>query len=175
MNRHTVVSMIERRIEAITHPPKRLSKGDRGLATYSNEIRRLLDSVESLTVRGKRDRAIIGLMLYASATPRVIAAMRVHDYYVQRDEYWLNLSGRTPTVVSSPLASLLREYLDAAQIGDARTTPLFQTGIGDKPIRPIAGAHIINMIWRRAAEAGLRAPYCPVHKVSRIRQQQAAV
>jgi hypothetical protein len=124
-NRTVVMSMIRRRIKAISHPPTALAKGGRGLAPYGDDLQRLIDSIEPVTVTDLRDRAIIGLILYASTSPRAIAALRIGDYYVEGNEHWLNVIERAATAVVPPLDSLLREYLSAARIGDARTTPLF--------------------------------------------------
>jgi len=172
MSRKLAMLMIQHRIEAIVHPPEPLAKGGRGLAPYGADLQRLIDSIEPSTVTDMRDRAIIGLILYASASPRAIAALRVGDYYVQVDERWLKLIERAATPVISPLDSLLGDYLGAAQIGDQRTTSLFYlgNGNGDTPARPITPSYIVNLVRRRSAATGLKAPYRPVRKPSAIPQ-----
>ncbi len=52
----------------------------------SEEARKLLDSIESDTLIGLRDRALIGAIVYSFA--RVSAASTIGDYFQHRKRWW---------------------------------------------------------------------------------------
>ena len=45
------------------------------------ETRELLDSIESDTIRGLRDRALIGVLVYSFARIGAALAMTIDDYF----------------------------------------------------------------------------------------------
>ena len=49
----------------------------------AGEARGLLDAIDTGTLVGLRDRALIGLMVYSFARVSAAVAMRVADYYTQ--------------------------------------------------------------------------------------------
>jgi integrase/recombinase XerD len=53
----------------------------------AEQARRLLDSIDTSTMVGLRDRARISVMTFAFARVGAVVAMRVEDYYA-RDERW---------------------------------------------------------------------------------------
>ena len=69
------------------------------------EARQLLDTIDTATLRGLRDRALLGVMVYSFARVSAVVGMRVEDYYQQGKRWWLRLrkkgasttpSGRRP-------------------------------------------------------------------------------
>ena len=47
------------------------------------EARQLLDTIDTSTVRGLRDRALLAVMVYSFARVSAVVGMRVEDYYQQ--------------------------------------------------------------------------------------------
>jgi hypothetical protein len=57
----------------------------------SEEARKLLDSIETNTLIGPRDRALIGTMVYSFARVGATITMKVGDYPQHRKCWWLRL------------------------------------------------------------------------------------
>ena len=55
------------------------------------EARQLLDSIDTSTLRGLRDRALLAVMVYSFARVSAVVGMRVEDYYQQGKRWWLRL------------------------------------------------------------------------------------
>ena len=55
------------------------------------EARQLLDAIDTSTLQGRRDRALLGVMVYSFARVSAVVSMRGEDYYQQPRP-----SGRTP-------------------------------------------------------------------------------
>jgi pfkB family carbohydrate kinase len=57
----------------------------------SDQARVLLDSIDTSTLVGLRDRALIGVMTYAFARIGAVVAMRVEDYFANGKRWWVRL------------------------------------------------------------------------------------
>jgi len=55
------------------------------------EARKLLDSIDTSTPIGLRDRALLALMVYSFARVGAALAMRVEDVYTERRRLWVRL------------------------------------------------------------------------------------
>ncbi|MGO9774156.1 MAG: tyrosine-type recombinase/integrase [Roseiarcus sp.] len=55
------------------------------------EARQLIDAIDTTTVIGLRDRALIGLMVYSFARIGAAIGMRVEDVYPQNQRLWVRL------------------------------------------------------------------------------------
>ena len=55
------------------------------------EARQLIDAIDTTTVIGLRDRALIGLMVYSFARIGTAIGMRVEDVYTQNGRLWVRL------------------------------------------------------------------------------------
>jgi integrase len=81
--------------------PSALASGlENALLTYSGlknhgldpvETRALLDSIDTSTVIGLRDRALIGLMVYSFARIGAALGMTVEDVFTQNRRLWVRL------------------------------------------------------------------------------------
>lgn len=127
------------------------------------EARALLDSIDASRVTGRRDRAIIGVMLYSFARAGAVAGMKVEDYYYASGKrWWFRLhekGGKFHEVPAHHQAEAYMDaYLEAAGIGDDRKGPLFravQGKTGRLTARPMTRRDMHRMVKRRAAAAGL--------------------
>ena len=55
------------------------------------EARRLLDAIDTGTLAGRRDRALVSVMLYSFARVSAVIGMRRQDYFRQGLRGWLRL------------------------------------------------------------------------------------
>lgn len=128
----------------------------------ATEARQLLDSIDDTTDVGRRDRALIGLMVYSFARVGAALAMKVEDVFVQNRRLWVRLREKGGKRHEMPchhtLEAYLHAYIDQAGIADDQKGPLFRT-VGRKTKQltrtPLPQANAYAMIQRRAAAAGI--------------------
>ena len=80
------------------------------------EARQLLDTIDTLTVRGLRDHALLAVMVYSFARVSAVIGMRVEDYYQQGKRWWLRLHEKGWKHYAVPVHHKAEAYLDAAGI-----------------------------------------------------------
>ena len=126
------------------------------------EARALLDSIDTTTPIGLRDRALIGLMAFSFARIGAALSMKVEDVYVQHRRLWVRLHEKGGKVHEMPCHHLLEDYLhayiDGCGLPDDPKGPLFRTiarGRGGLTATPLPQANAYAMIGRRAATAGI--------------------
>ena len=71
--------------------PKHVVKRGKTPVLVAEDARALLDSIDTSTLVGLRDRALIGVMTFAFARVSAVVGMRVEDYYPQGKRWWLRL------------------------------------------------------------------------------------
>ena len=127
----------------------------------AEEARQLLDSIETDTIIGLRDRALIGAMVYSFARISAAVAMKVEDYF-QAGKRWkfrhMEKGGKYNEVFAHHNAeAYLDAYMDAAGIWDDKKAPLFRTI--DRKLqlsdRQLHRTDALRMVKRRALAAGL--------------------
>ena len=95
------------------------------------EARALLDSIDTNTPIGLRDRALIALMVYSLARIGAALAMRVEDVFTQNRRLWVRLREKGGKRHEMPchhtLEAYLHAYLDGTRIGNGPKGPLFRT------------------------------------------------
>jgi site-specific recombinase XerD len=126
------------------------------------EAQALLDSIDTSTQAGLRDRALIGLMVYSFARIGAALGMTVEDVYTQNRRLWVRLREKGGKRHAMPCHHNLEEYLiaylDGAGLRDDPKGPLFRTigrGIGKLTRAVLPQANAYAMIRRRAAAAGI--------------------
>lgn len=131
------------------------------------ETRELLDSIETDTVVGLRDRALIGVLVFSFARIGAALGLTVADYYPQGKRWWLRLhekgGKRHDVPVHHTLEQYLDAYLDAARIRGQQKGPLFRTCMTGEVGRPLSLDLLTQpdawrMIRRRAKAAGITTP-----------------
>src|SRR6202034_1940273 len=123
--------------------------------------RELLDSIDTSTLVGLRDRALISVMTFAFARIGAAVAMRVEDYYPKGKRWWVRLHEKGGKRHEMPAHHNLEAYLDAyikaAGIGDEAKSPLFRSAAGRTGTlteKPMNRVDAWRMIQRRAADLG---------------------
>jgi site-specific recombinase XerD len=126
------------------------------------EARALLDSIDTSTHAGLRDRTLIGLMVYSFARIGAALGMSVEDVYTQNRRLWVRLREKGGKRHAMPchhnLEEYLTAYLDGAGLRDDAKGPLFRTigrGTGKLTRTVLPQANAYAMIRRRAAAAGI--------------------
>ena len=127
------------------------------------EARLLLDTIDTSTLPGLRDRALLAVMVYSFARVSAVVGMRVEDYYQQGKRWWLRLQekgGKHHAVpVHHTAEAYLDAYLDAAGIADQTGTPLWRTLTRERACsgRRLSRVDVFRMIKRLVKAAGLGA------------------
>jgi site-specific recombinase XerC len=68
------------------------------------EARQLIDAIDTTTVIGLRDRALIGLMVYSFARIGASIGMRVEDVYTQNRRLWVSGQNRERSQFTAPMS-----------------------------------------------------------------------
>lgn len=158
--------VLDRNPAASVRGPKYVVKRGKTPVLSAAEARRLLDSIESNTLIGLRDRALIGLMVYSFARVGAAVAMRVGDYFEHRQRWWLRLhekGGKRHEVPCHPrLEEYLNAWLTAAGIAGDKKGPLFRSmGRGERlGEKAMSRFDVLHMVKRRAQAAGLPYSTC---------------
>jgi site-specific recombinase XerD len=126
------------------------------------EARQLIDAIDTTTIIGLRDRALIGLMVYSFARIGAAIGMRVEDVYGQNRRLWVRLDEKGGKQHAMPchhnLEAYLHEYIDGAGLAKEPKALLFQTysrATGLLTGTPLPQANAYAMIQRRAKSGGI--------------------
>jgi integrase/recombinase XerD len=141
-------------------PPRFSSSEGTTKALSSQQVRTLLESIDTSRVIGLRDRALIGLMLYTVARIGACLKMRVKDYFEEKDQWVCRLHEKGGKLHHVPANHILEryvgEYLEATTIRDEKDSPLFRSmprrTVSPNPLRE---RNALDMLKRRANKAGL--------------------
>ena len=130
------------------------------------EARKLLQSIDTGSLAGLRDRALLSVMLYSFARVSAVLGMRRQDYFGQGSRAWLRLhekgGKRHDVPAHHRAAAALDAYVEAVGLEEPKAA-LFQTM--DPAGRRLTGRAldrrlVLAMIKRRAAAAGLPPSTC---------------
>ena len=123
------------------------------------EARAMLDAIDTTTLQGLRDRALIALMVYTFARVGATIKMRVEDVYVQGRRTWVRLHEKGGKRHEMPchhnLDEYLHAYMDGAGLTDGKSY-LFRTVLGRSgklSENPMTQPDVYRMIGRRALAA----------------------
>ena len=142
--------------------PKHSVTGGSTPIMTSEDAYHLIASIETDTLKGLRDRALIGVMLYSFARVSATIAMKVSDYFQSgRNEMSLRLrekGGKAHIVVAHhALQQYLDDYIDTTNLTEGKDSPLFRTITRAKTLSPngINRTNTLKMVKQRAKAAGL--------------------
>ena len=115
---------------AVRGPKHIVTRGKTSVIT-AEQARTLLDSIDTSTIVGLRDRALIGVMVYSFARVSAVTRMRVDDYYQDGKRFWLRLHEKGGKLHQVPAHHNAEAYLDAyvevSGVGEEKKEPLFRT------------------------------------------------
>jgi site-specific recombinase XerD len=143
--------------------PKHVVKRGKTPVLTGDEARALLDSIDTTTVVGLRNRALISLMVFTFARVGAVVDMHVEDYYPQGKRWWIRLHEKGGKRHEMPahhtLEAYLDAYLDMAGIRDRGKSPLFRSAVWHSGVLTSHAMHRVDayrMIRRRAAAMGFQ-------------------
>ena len=152
---------------AVRGPKHSVRKGKTAVLDAA-EMRDLLASIDTGTLQGLRDRALIALMGYTFARVGAAVQMTVGDFYVQNRRGWVRLQEKGGKVTELPchhnLDDYLHEWIAAAALTGRPDAPLFPTLPYGKlaiPAVALAPSNVFRMVRKRADKAALRTRISP--------------
>jgi integrase/recombinase XerD len=152
---------------AAVRGPKHVVRKGKTLVLSAEDARKLLDSIDTSSVVGLRDRALIGVMVFSFARIGAVVGMNVGDYYQNGKRWWLRLHEKGGKFHEVPAHHNAEAYLDAyiqaAGIAADEKGPLFRSAVGKTGTltdRALRRNNALDMVKRRAAAAGLSNRVC---------------
>lgn len=158
---------------AVVRGPKHSVRRGKTPVLSAEEARQLLDSINTETLVGLRDRALIATMVYSFGRIGAVTGLRVQDVFTQQRRLWLRLNEKGGKRHEVPCHHQLENYLDAylqrSGLHDQPKAPLFQTFAreGERKEtgwrlsgKPVSQAIAWQMLQRRARDAGLDTELC---------------
>ena len=147
--------------------PRHVVKRGKTPVLDREEARRLLDSINTESLVGLRDRAFIGLLIYTFARVGAAVSMKVEDFYPQGHRWWVRLHEKGGKLHELPchhnLEAWLHEYVAAAGIAEERRSPLFRSAIGRSgklSERGLVERNALDLVQRKARQAGVTTAIC---------------
>jgi site-specific recombinase XerD len=152
---------------AAVRGPKYVVRTGKTPILSAEEARQLLDSIDTSTVVGRRDRALIALLVYTFARIGAALGMNVGDVYWQQRRLWVRLHEKGGKEHAMPchhhLESYLQDYIDAAGIANDREGAVFRTVVGRTGVlteRRMTQSDAWRMLQRRSRDAGIPTAVC---------------
>ena len=141
--------------------PRHVVKKGRTPVLDREEARALLDVIDTATLTGLRDRALIGTMIYTFARIEAVLQMNVGDYYTQGHRGWVRLHEKSGKEHEAPchhkLETFLDEYIVAVGIAGDKDGPLFRTtGRSTGTPHRMGQSDAYRVIERRTRQAGIK-------------------
>jgi integrase/recombinase XerD len=146
--------------------PKYVIKRGKTPVLSAEQARQLLDAIDASDLIGRRDRALIGLMVFSFARVGAANTLRVGDYFENEKRWWLRLHEKGGKRHEVPCHHSLGKYLDswieAAGIGGDKKGWLFRSiRKGDNlTTHRMDTNDVLRMIKRRAKAASLPYSTC---------------
>ena len=132
-------------------------------AFSTDQARSLLKSIDTTTIIGLRDRAVIATLVYTAARVGAVSKLTLRDYYADGRQKCLRLDEKGGKIreipVRTDLEGFLEEYVSIANLATTGIeAPLFQSAI--RRTRHLTGRamssdDILRMVRRRLKDAGI--------------------
>jgi len=146
--------------------PKYVAKKGKTPVLTLQEARLLLETIDTDTLVGLRDRALIGVMLFSFARIGAVIGMNVEDYYPQGKRFWFRLHEKGEKRHEVPAHHNAEEFLDAyvsaAGIAEQKKSPLLRSfnRRRQRTDRRLHPDEALAMVKHRARQAGLPENVC---------------
>lgn len=136
-----------------------------------DEMQQLLNAIDTNTLIGLRDRALIGAMAYSFARVGAVITLKVEDVFHQKRRLWLRLHEKGGKRLEIPchhqFENYLVDWLERSGLKEQPAAPIFQsftrTIRGAERVlsgRPLTQAMVWELVQRRAKAAGLKTAVC---------------
>ena len=126
-----------------------------------SEARRLLDSIDTSSISGLRDKALIGVMLFTFARVSAVLRLNAEHYFPKGKRWYIELLEKRNKRRQMPLnhkaEGYLDEYLEAAGIAHEKKKPIFRVLTRQRKLgtNKLNSRDCLAMIKRRVKHAGL--------------------
>ena len=147
--------------------PSHVVKKGKTVVLSAEQARELLDSIDTTTLIGLRDRALISVMVYSFARVSAVVNMNVEDYWQNGKRWWLRLhekGGKHHEVPAHHNAeAYLDAYLTAANLSGQLKTPIFRSASGRTGVlgdSRMSRTDLLRMVKRRSEKSGLPRRTC---------------
>lgn len=151
---------------AVRGPRYRIRRG-RTPVLSAAEARQLLDTMDTSTLAGLRDRALVGVMVYTFARVSAVLALRIEDYFPSGKRSKVRLLEKGGQYLEVFLHHNAEQYLDAyftaARLDQASPRePLFRSldRKGQLSCRPLGRTDALRRVKHWAQRAGLNPAIC---------------
>lgn len=152
---------------AAVRGPKYVVQRGKTPVLAATEARQLLDSIDTGTVVGLCDRALIGLLVFTFARIGAALGMIVGDVYWQNRRLWVRLHEKGGKEHSMPchhnLKSCLQDYIERAGLAGDPGGALFHNTIRRTKVltdRPMTQSDAWRMLQLRAQDTGIPTAVC---------------
>lgn len=143
--------------------PKHTQRKGKTPVLNVDEARTLLDAIDTTSLPGLRDRALIALMVHTFACMGATISMKVEDFFVQGPRGWVKFHEKGGKEHEMPthhnLDRYLEAYIAAAGIAQDRKGPLFRTTrgrSGELTGNSLPQSDVWRMMRRRTIAAGIK-------------------
>lgn len=139
-------------------------------AFTESEIKKIIDDIDTSSVIGKRDKAIILLMLVGGLRITEIHNMDIQDIEVKNNEYIINIMGKGHTEkdnyikVIKPIYDVLKEYLDTRD-NKRGIDPLFTSTSNRALNKRITKETLSQIIKNRFRQSGFDSNKLTAHSI----------
>jgi integrase len=189
--RHAALSSLFEHLcdaNAVTHNPvkgvkrpKVESYEGKTPALGDGQARALLDAPGAETLKGRRDRAILSVLLYHGLRREELCTLKVRDIHPRRGVLHLRVHGKGGKVRYLPLhpgtAELVTDYLEAAGHGGETAAPLFRpvkNNTGGTMEEAITADGIYKMVKYYATRVGVNIEGFGAHSLRAHGRDQCA-
>jgi integrase/recombinase XerD len=172
--RHFVDGMVTR--HAIILNPALSVRGERYAVVEGKtpeigiaDARTLLASIDTSHLIGRRDRALLAILIYTASRAGAVASLRRGNFYRAGEQWMLHFEekgGKSREIpVRHDLQLIIFDYLDAAGLREApKDTAMFQSAVRKEKRLSGAAIHVndvCRMMKRRVKDAGLPEQLSP--------------
>ncbi|MGC3971634.1 MAG: tyrosine-type recombinase/integrase [Pirellulales bacterium] len=146
--------------------PKHVVKRGKTPVLTPDQAKLLLDSIETDTIVGLRDRALIATMIYSFARVSAVLGMNIEDHYADGKRWWIRLHEKGGKFHEVPAHHRLDEFLDvylaSSRIGADRRSPLFRSVNRHRQLteRRLTRREALAMVQRRCRGLPLPEAVC---------------
>jgi site-specific recombinase XerD len=146
--------------------PKYVTRTEKTPVLEGEQARTLLESIETGAIKGLRDRALIGVMVYSFGRIGAVVGLRGADYFQNGKRWWLRLHEKGGKRIEIPVHHKAEEYLDAylkaAGIADDAKGFIFRSvdRSGNLTSSRLDPDNALMMVKARAIAAGLPESTC---------------
>ena len=150
-------------VDGVKRPAEGANEG-KTPALSDSQAKSLLEAPPADTLKGRRDRAILAVLLYHALRRGELCRLRVEDYGQRRGVQTLAVHGKGSRIRYLPVhpyaARLIEEYLDAAGHRNDAEGPLFRPVRNPRGVlaRPLTGSAVYTNVVKHYALAADLSP-----------------